>query len=105
MPEDNPARKSFEAVVKTAREAVDRGTAAAEQATRPAEHYGSTTPAHGPSRPSFEAPSSVLPARKFSRALASLEIVARSTLRLLAMVLWLLPSANRWSMDCGNRAK
>jgi hypothetical protein len=37
MPEDNPARKSFEAGARTAREAVDRGTAAAEQATRQAE--------------------------------------------------------------------
>jgi hypothetical protein len=37
MPEDNPARKSFEAAARTAREAVDRGTAAAEQATRQAE--------------------------------------------------------------------
>ena len=34
MPEDNPARKSFEAGARTAREAVDRGTAAAEQATQ-----------------------------------------------------------------------
>src|SRR5262249_60005531 len=46
----------FEAGVKTAREAVDRGTAAAEQATRQAEHYASTSPAPGPSRPRFEAP-------------------------------------------------
>lgn len=37
MPEDNPAKKSFEAGARTAREAVDRGTAAAEQATRQAE--------------------------------------------------------------------
>ena len=37
MPEDNPAKKSFEAGARTAREAVDRGTAAAEQATRHAE--------------------------------------------------------------------
>ena len=37
MPEDNPARKSFEAGARTAREAVDTGTAAAEQATRQAE--------------------------------------------------------------------
>src|SRR5215475_12275233 len=37
MPEDNPARKSFEARARTAREAVDRGTAAAEQGTRQAE--------------------------------------------------------------------
>jgi hypothetical protein len=37
MPEDNPARKSFEAGARTAREAADRGTAAAEQATRQAE--------------------------------------------------------------------
>jgi len=36
MPEDNPARKSFEAGARTAREAVDTGTAAAEQATRQA---------------------------------------------------------------------
>ena len=51
MPEDNPARKSFEAGAKTAREAVDRGTAAAEQATRQAEQsYASISPAHGPSR-------------------------------------------------------
>ena len=34
MPEDNPARKSFEAGARTAREAVDRGTAAAEQANQ-----------------------------------------------------------------------
>src|SRR5262252_3183201 len=51
MPEDNPARKSIEAGAKTAREAVDRGTAAAEQATRQAEQsYASISPAHGPSR-------------------------------------------------------
>ena len=37
MPEDNPARKSFEAGARTAREAVDTGTAAAEQPTRQAE--------------------------------------------------------------------
>jgi hypothetical protein len=37
MPEDNPARKSFEAGARTAREAVDKGTAAVEQATRQAE--------------------------------------------------------------------
>jgi hypothetical protein len=37
MPEDNLARKSFEAGARTAREAMDRGTAAAEQATRRAE--------------------------------------------------------------------
>ena len=37
MPEDNPAKKSFEAGARTAREAVDRGTAAAEQATKQAE--------------------------------------------------------------------
>ena len=49
MPEDNPARKSFEAGAKTAREAVD--SAAAEQATRQAEQsYASISPAHGPSR-------------------------------------------------------
>jgi len=34
MPEDNPARKSFEAGARGAREAAGRGTAAAEQATR-----------------------------------------------------------------------
>src|SRR5262249_23913346 len=34
MPEDNPARKSFEAGARAAREAAGRGTAAAEQATR-----------------------------------------------------------------------
>ncbi len=32
MPEDNPARKSFEAGARTAREAMDRGAAATEQA-------------------------------------------------------------------------
>ena len=37
MPEDNPARKSFDAGARTAREAMDRGTAAAEQATRQVE--------------------------------------------------------------------
>jgi hypothetical protein len=37
MPEDNPAKKSFEAGARTAREAMDRGTAAAEQATKGAE--------------------------------------------------------------------
>jgi hypothetical protein len=37
MPEDNPARKSFEAGARTAREATDRATAAAEQATKQAE--------------------------------------------------------------------
>jgi hypothetical protein len=37
MPEDNSAKKSFEAGARTAREAVDRGTAAAEQATGQAE--------------------------------------------------------------------
>jgi hypothetical protein len=37
MPEDHPARKSFEAGARTAREAVDKGTAAVEQATRQAE--------------------------------------------------------------------
>jgi hypothetical protein len=37
MPADNLARKSFEAGAKTARETVDRGTAAVEQATRQAE--------------------------------------------------------------------
>jgi hypothetical protein len=34
MPEDNPARKSFEAGARAAREAAGRGTAAAEHATR-----------------------------------------------------------------------
>ena len=44
MPEDNPARKSFEAGARTAREAMDRGTAAAEQATRQVEqNYSFTT--------------------------------------------------------------
>jgi hypothetical protein len=43
MPEDNPARKSFEAGARTAREAVDRGTASAEQATRQAEQSYSST--------------------------------------------------------------
>ena len=37
MPEDNPAKKSFEASAKTAREAMDRGSAAAEQAARQVE--------------------------------------------------------------------
>ena len=37
MPEDNPARKSFESGARTAREALDRGTAATEQATKQAE--------------------------------------------------------------------
>ncbi len=37
MPEDNPARKSFETGAKTARDALDRGTAATEQAARQAE--------------------------------------------------------------------
>jgi hypothetical protein len=37
MPENNPARKSFEAGARTAREAADRGTAAAEQPARQAE--------------------------------------------------------------------
>ncbi len=43
MPEDNPARKSFEAAAKTAREAVDRGTAAAEQVARQTEQSYSST--------------------------------------------------------------
>jgi hypothetical protein len=34
MPEDNPARKSFEAGARAAREAAGRGTAAVEQGTR-----------------------------------------------------------------------
>jgi hypothetical protein len=37
MPEDNAARKSFEAGARTVRETVDRGAAATEQATRQAE--------------------------------------------------------------------
>jgi hypothetical protein len=37
MPADKPASKSFEAGARTAREAVDKGTAAVEQATRQAE--------------------------------------------------------------------
>ena len=37
MPDDNPAKKSFEAGARTAREALERGTAATEQATRQAE--------------------------------------------------------------------
>jgi hypothetical protein len=37
MPADISARKSFEAGARTARETVDRGTAAVEQATRQAE--------------------------------------------------------------------
>jgi hypothetical protein len=43
MPEDNPARKSFEAGARTAREAMDRGTTAAEQATRRAEQSFEST--------------------------------------------------------------
>ena len=43
MPEDNAARKSFEAGARTARDAMDRGTAAAEQATRQAEQSYSST--------------------------------------------------------------
>jgi hypothetical protein len=43
MPEDNPTRKSFEAGARTAREAMDRGTAAAEQATRRAEQSFEST--------------------------------------------------------------
>src|SRR5262249_37642441 len=39
------------------------------------------------------------PFRKF-HACASLEIVARSTLKLLAMALWLSPSANRSKASC-----
>jgi hypothetical protein len=37
MPDDHPAKKSFEASARTAREAMDRGSAATEQATRQAE--------------------------------------------------------------------
>jgi hypothetical protein len=37
MPQDNLARKAFEEGARTAHEAVDKGTAAAEQATRQAE--------------------------------------------------------------------
>jgi len=43
MPDDNPARKSFEAGARTAREAMDRGTAAAEQATKGAEQSFEST--------------------------------------------------------------
>ena len=44
MPADSPARKPFEASAKTAREAMDRGTAATEWAARQAEQsYSSTT--------------------------------------------------------------
>jgi hypothetical protein len=37
MPDDNPAKKSFETGARTAREAMEKGTAATEQATRQAE--------------------------------------------------------------------
>jgi hypothetical protein len=37
MPESNPVKKSFDAGARTAREAMEKGTAAAEQATRRAE--------------------------------------------------------------------
>ena len=37
MPEDNPVRKSFETGTKSARDALDRGLARAEQAARQAE--------------------------------------------------------------------
>jgi len=37
MPENNPVKKSFDAGARTAREAMEKGTAAAEQATRRAE--------------------------------------------------------------------
>jgi hypothetical protein len=37
MPENNPGRKSFEVGARSVREAVDRGTAATEQAARLAE--------------------------------------------------------------------
>jgi hypothetical protein len=37
MPENNPVKKSFDAGARTAREAMEKGTAAAEQATRGAE--------------------------------------------------------------------
>ena len=43
MPDDNPARKSFEAGARTAREAMDRGAAAAEQATKGAEQSFEST--------------------------------------------------------------
>ena len=46
MPENNPAKKSFEASARTAREAMEKGTAAAEQATRRAEQ-SFETPADG----------------------------------------------------------
>jgi hypothetical protein len=37
MPDDNPAKKSFEAGAKAGREAIDRGSAATEQAARQGE--------------------------------------------------------------------
>jgi hypothetical protein len=43
MPDDNLARKSVEDGARTAREAVDRGTVAAEEATRQAEQSYSST--------------------------------------------------------------
>jgi hypothetical protein len=43
MPENNTAKKSFEAGTRTAREAMEKGTAAAEQATRRAEQSFETT--------------------------------------------------------------
>jgi hypothetical protein len=43
MPEDNPARKSFEAGTKTVREAMQKGTDAAEHAAGQAERSYSST--------------------------------------------------------------
>jgi hypothetical protein len=43
VPEDNPASQAFEAGARTAREAMERGTAAAEQVTRRAERSFETT--------------------------------------------------------------
>ena len=37
MPDDNPAKKSFDAGARATREAMEKGTAATEQATRQAE--------------------------------------------------------------------
>jgi phasin len=43
MPEDNPAKKSFEPGAKTTREAIERGTAAAEQTTKRVEQSFEST--------------------------------------------------------------
>jgi hypothetical protein len=43
MPQDNPTRKSFEAGARATRETMEKGTAAAEQATRRAEQSFDTT--------------------------------------------------------------